>query len=345
MKNYFGIICCVLAGLVGCSKEAQWHQEEECLVSFNLVGEITSSEMPLTKGSTDDLYIVQVYNSDSAFASGFFDDVKKISLNLKKGSKYRIIVSMLKGGKTLLSSMTSDDNNPFYREDVNGVNCEYYGAFVWYNSSTGGSYYLPVNSCYYNSIGEYDIYYADSTPRHKSDYKKNEFKNIGKGMIYKNKYPKCDDWLYGEINNYAPVGKYETVNLDLKRVGFKLQCEVNGITDGTVTVKISNSTKTFFNQSISSSTYTSNPVFYAFYDAYSAWKYADDYSENFTLAVTWKRGIGITEDYGTKTIQLRRNCLNNIKISMGNNDQSAGMSIRMEAESSIGSDNVSIPVQ
>ena len=159
-----------------------------------------------------------------------------------------------------------------------------------------------------------------------------------------NKYPTCDDWLYGEGVCNAN-GSFCTVPINMKRIGFKLKYELSGVTDGEVTVKVYNSDKTFINNTTNTSTYSGNPVFFAFYDAYSAWQYADDYMENFTLSVSWLRGIGITEDYGTKTIQLKRNCLNNIKINLGSNDQSAGMNLTVEAENTIGSESVTIPVQ
>lgn len=141
------------------------------------------------------------------------------------------------------------------------------------------------------------------------------------------------------------MGEYETLNVELKRVGFQLKYEISGVTDGEVTVKVYNNSKTFIDNTTNTATYSSNPVFYAFKNAYDAWQYADDYMENFTLAVSWLRGIGITEDYGTKTIQLKRNCLNNIKINMGSNDQNAGMNLTVEAENTIGAENVTIPVQ
>lgn len=158
-------------------------------------------------------------------------------------------------------------------------------------------------------------------------------------------YPACDDWFYGEINDYSPTGEYETLNMDLKRVGFKLKYELSGVTDGEVTVKVYNDKKTFIDNTTSTATYSSEPQFYAFYEARNAWLYADDYMENMTLSVSWLRGIGVTEDYGTKTIQIKRNCLNNIKISLGSNDQSAGMNLTVESENTIGADGVTIPVQ
>lgn len=345
MKKSIVLMIIVICALTGCTQfnTRDITDEEDCMLSFHLVGEIISSESPITKSSSNDIYMLQVYSGTSAFASGFFDDVQKIRINLKKGSTYRIIVALLKNGKQTLLSLTNN-GYALFREDINGVNCEYYGAFTWHNASTGGRYYLPLNNCYYNAVGNYYYYVDDNTPITAYD-NANKFVAIDKGMIKSAKYPQCDDWFYGEINGYSPTGEFETLDLDLKRVGFKLKYELSGVTDGEVTVKVYNGTKTFINNTTSTSSYSSTSLFYAFYEARNAWLYADDYMENFTLAVSWLRGIGITEDYGTKTIQLKRNCLNNIKINLGSNDQSAGMNLTVEAESTIGAETVTIPVE
>lgn len=339
MKKYIEILF-VLVCLTGCGKEMQQTLVEECLVSFSLGGEITTSATPMTKASTNDLYLVQVYRGTSAFAFGVYDDPQSIQIPLKKGTeKFRFIISLLRNGKTRLGSNYSSVTNSYY-------SCSRGGGTFTNGSGSSNSGYHRINHVYINSVGTFRYYSnATSTELRTSYISSLRLDEITTANLYGNKYPVCDDWFYGEINNYTPTGSYETLSLDLKRVGFQVKYELSGVTDGTVTVKLSNSTKTFIDKAISTSSYSSEPQFYAFYDVHSAWQHANDYSENFTLSVSWLRGIGITEDYGTKTIQLKRNCLNNIKISMGNNDQSAGMSVTAEAESSIGSDNVVIPVQ
>ena len=342
MKKYIGILC-VLALFAGCNKEQQNPDEGDCLVSISFGGEITTSDAPLTKASTtDDLYLVQVYRGGNHFACGVVDAPDRISLNLKKGTdKYRIIVSMLRNGKTRLGDKYSSANKSY--QSLPSSNSKS-GCFGRYDSSN--SRFFPVNHLYYNSVKNYTYYSSSSsTSLQTYDNSYDNFPKIENGDLYGEKYPSCDDWFYGEINNYSPTGSYETLSMELKRVGFQLKYELSGITDGEVTVELYNSTKTFVDKKISSSTFSSTPQFFAFYDLKGAWEHANDYMENFTLSVSWLRGIGITEDYGTKTIQLKRNCMNNIRISMGNNDQNAGMSVTAEAESTIGSESVTIPVQ
>ena len=345
MKRVIYLLLATVCLLAGCNLiDPVVEDDSECQVSFDFVGEITTSESPITKASTDDIYIVQVYSENNEFAAGIFDDPEKIRFNLKKGSVYRFIVVMLKNGKVILSSV-KPDSYAFYRADVNAVRSYNSNNSVLsiYNNSSDN--FFPINRTYYNSIGTFVYYYRnETTAKTYTGSRYHSFNNIDKGSI-RTHYPGVDDWFYGEINDYSPTGEYETLNMDLKRVGFKLKYELSGVTDGEVTVKVYNSTKTFINKTTSTATYSSDPQFYAFYEARNAWLYADDYMENMTLAVSWLRGIGVTEDYGTKTIQVKRNCLNNIKISLGSNDQSAGMNMTVEAESTIGAEAVTIPVQ
>ena len=165
------------------------------------------------------------------------------------------------------------------------------------------------------------------------------------GKINNTSYPTCTDWFYGEVNNYTPNGETATMDIVLRRTGFGLKYELSGVTDGEVTVKVYNGTRTFIENTTNTSSYESEEQFIAFYDTYSAWQYADNYTENMTVAVTWKRSIGVTQDLGTKTIQVKRNCLNNIKITLGSDDKNAGLSLTTEEESSMGSTSSTIPVE
>lgn len=346
MKRVFFLLLATICLLAGCNQNDLVVEDKgECVVSFDFVGEITTSDSPMTKTSTDDIYLVQIYKGTAAFAAGIFDDPEKIRFNLKNGGIYRIIVVMLKNGKVILSSV-KPDSYALYRTDVNAVRMYTSNNSVlsFYYKNLYSDYFFPINTTYYNSIETFKYYKYDSTNTtsdNKPDY---EFSNIDKGSI-RTHYPGVDDWFYGEINDYSPTGEYETLSLDLKRVGFKLKYELTGVTDGEVTVKVYNGTKTFINNTTNTSTYSSEPKFYAFYQARNAWLYSDEYMENMTLAVSWYRGIGVTEDYGTKTIQIKRNCLNNIKIQMTSADQTAGMNLTVEAESTIGAEAVTIPVQ
>lgn len=335
MKRIFVIIS-LLALVVACQKEELPTVEvRDCLVTINTVGEISVTEEELSRSSAsfNDLYAVQVYKDGSAFAAGIFDDVSKMQLNLKTGSSYDVRVCMIRDAKTYLSNHFSLTNNGLstYSPQV--------GPF---ETNTGG--YIPTNEFYYNSNGI--LYYYNSVDATSKTWKKTYFGfgNIREGELLNTKYPTCTDWFYGEVNKYTPNGEVATMDIELKRVGFRLKYELSGVTDGEVTVKVYNNDRTFINSTTNTASYESEEQFIAFYDTYSAWLYADNYTENLTVAVVWKRGIGVTQDLGTKTIQVKRNCLNNIRIALTSDDKGAGISLNTESEDSMGETGTTIPL-
>lgn len=363
MKKFYVLLnlMSIATLLAGCNQIDSDNEtrDDNCVVSLRFGGDIFVTDSPMTKVSSNDLFIVQVFSESVPFASGIFDDPNLIRINLKKveGSKYRIVIAAIKNGKEWYYYSVSSINNSVQT----GPYGTYYKGKGWQQDipntfafSIVSSYpWLPLNVSQYVSFGKYK-YYASETSTSFSEMSFTMsgypgmyecFYNIGRACLGKEPYPKCSDWFYGEITDYSPTGEYETLNMDLKRVGFKLKYELSGVTDGEVTVKVYNNVRAFINNTTSTPTYSSEPQFYAFYEARNAWLYADDYMENMTLAVSWKRGIGVTEDYGTKTIQIKRNCLNNIKISLGSSDQSAGMNLTVESENTIGADEITIPVQ
>ena len=325
----------------GCNEiEPMQMQEEDIRVQLRPLGEITALYEPFTKTSTNDLYLVQIWRGSSPFAFGAFDDLDNLCFNLKKGTdKYRIIVSLLKDKAVL-------GNLGIVYEGTYLLNPRSYGCCFCPSDFPNPYNWYPLNIIYYNGNSSMPMYYGSSSISGNGYYSKSNGRLESIEYAYiSNKYVQCNDWFYGEITDYSPNGDFETLTVDLKRVGFNLKYELSGVTDGEVSVKIYNSDKVFFQETVSSSTYESVTNFYAFYEARNAWLYADDYSENITVAVSWKRGIGITQDLGSTTVQVKRNCLNNIKIKLGSDDQSAGVSLSAEPENSIGAEAITIPVQ
>ena len=335
MKRLF-IILTLVAVVSACDKEVLATEEgQDCVVTINTVGEIITSENELTKsaGSTNDMYIVQVYRDGNRFAAGIFDDVSMMKLNLKTGTKYSVRMCMIKDGKSYIGSCFSLTNNGIYCSDG-------------YDVYAGFDYYLMTSRFFYNSNSYYYSYrYSDDTGYKQYSSSGFEFSRIRDGRILGYTYPKCTDWFYGEVNDYSPDGENATMNLSLIRTGFKIKYELDGVTDGDVTVRIYNSSKIFFDNTTNTRSYKSEEKFIAFYDTYSAWKYADNYTENMTVAVTWVRGIGVTQDLGTKTVKVKRNCLNNIRITLGSDDKGAGLSLMTEADNSMGNASSVIPVE
>lgn len=334
--------------MMACQKENLPTEEgRDCIVTINTVGEITTSEEDLTRASAslNDLYAVQVYKDGSRFAMGIFDDVSKMQLNLKTGSTYDVRMCMVKDAKSYLKDYFSLTNNGLKCLQYYGIN-EATGPFkVYLNGNNGSDYYLCTNKFFYNSNGYY-LYYSDASDTSYSSKSNSLFEltRIRNGNLLNVNYPTCTDWFYGEVNKFAPNGEAVTMNMELKRVGFGLKYELSGVTDGEVTVKVYNDTRTFINNTTNTSSYASDEQFITFYDTYSAWQYADNYTENMTVSVVWKRGIGVTQDLGTKTIQVKRNCLNNIRIKLSSDDKGAGLLLQTEDEGSMGATDTTIPV-
>lgn len=375
MKRLFAIIS-LAALFAACEKQEIRQQEEEgqdCVVSLNMVGEITVSEDELTRStpSTNDLYVVQIHKKENdeyvPFACGVFDDMSLCKLNLKKGSSYSVRVCMVRDAKDYLGEDFSLTNNGIRQYKTR--NERYYGTLKYdipditnyrnYNDITGPyylyqgpgfgndntNYYYKTDQLYYNS-NKYIDYYTSSTSTSYSSgtFSDFRFSQIRVGVFGDIYYPTCTDWFYGEADDYSPNGETATLDVVLKRTGFKLKYELSGVTDGEVTVKVYNDRRTFIETTTNTASYESEEQFIAFLDTYSAWQYADDYTENMTVAVTWKRSIGVTQDLGTKIIQVKRNCLNNIRITLGSDDKGAGLSLSTESESSMGSNSSTIPV-
>ena len=345
MKKSLFYISLVAAALVSCSKtESPISIEEgkDCVVSISFIGEISTSESPMTKATTtsNNIYAIQAYSGDDPFAFGLFDDLSAVKLNLKQGSTYSFRVCMVKDAKSLMD----------YSLTNGGLCCTRYSTYPspfglsgYYDTGYYGDY-LVLNRFFYKSNGFYQVY-TSSTATSKTFREHYYYLSHLREGTLNGKYPSCNDWFYGEYSNYTPTEEVGAIDIPLKRTGFKIKYELSGVTDGEVTVKIYNDTKTFFENTTSTSTYTSDTQFIAFYDTYSAWQYADNYTENMTVAVTWLRGIGITQNLGTKTVQVKRNCLNNIKIKLGSDDRGAGVSLSTESESSMGTAESTIPVE
>jgi hypothetical protein len=142
------------------------------------------------------------------------------------------------------------------------------------------------------------------------------------------KYPNADRY-YGEVSNYIAASG-GSLSIPLKRVSFGVSLYVSGITDGNVSVTIKNSVQTFANNTNITEDTQFGTTIWSFFDLKSAWQYADNYTENFTVSVVWNRSVGVTQNLGTKTIQFKRNTVNRVKINLGTTTKSSGLAIELE---------------
>lgn len=137
------------------------------------------------------------------------------------------------------------------------------------------------------------------------------------------------DRFYGEVSGFTAAGN-GSLSIPLKRVSFGLSLSVTGITDGSVSVTIKNDNQTFLSNTGISQDTQFDTTCWSFYDLKSAWQYADNYAESFTVGVVWNRSVGVTQDLGSKTVQFKRNAVNRVNVNLGSATKSAGLAISVE---------------
>lgn len=311
---YIAAICL----LCGCSKNDVVEEQsvpKEYTVSLKFNGEIETEDSPLTRAETasTDLYGIQVYKDGSYFAYGLFDNVNDMNLILLSNCKYKFMITLIKDGKNTVYSYEGKYFKPFRLGGVHNTPMECLNKFI-YDTFTGYGY----------------LWYGEVSTS-KSDI--NDFV----------RYPEVD-WYYGELDNYTPM-ENGVVNIELKHTVFGLRYEVTGITDGTATINISNSYRLdLINNTNITSDYISDGRIFAFYDIRNSWLYADNYTEYLTVSVKWVRGIGVTQDLGSKSIQIKRNVMNVVRIKLGADGNNSSVGITTEDDSSMEDEEIEIPL-
>ena len=154
------------------------------------------------------------------------------------------------------------------------------------------------------------------------------FNHLANGEIENKSYGKADRF-YGEVSGFTPSNE-SSLSIPMKRVSFGVSISVSGITDGNVTVTIKNNVQTFHTNSNITQDTEYGTTTWSFNDLKSAWQYADNYAENFTVGVVWNRGVGVTQDLGTKTVQFKRNAVNHVKINLSSSTKASGVAVSLE---------------
>lgn len=324
--NEIAIISAVI--LSGCTKENVPEVNpdgEMVLVHLNLGGEIDVVESPLTRAfTTDDLIGVQVYQGSDYYAYGLFDDVSKMNIYLHTGKTYKFVCTVVKNGKNIVyhRATTEGNTNP----DLPYSSSTSTGSF-WFGANYG-THSLPFLR-YVDYGHQFAMFLNNAFIYSSKDYYYClQYGWLATGLKTYSKYPQADRF-YGEVNGFTAVGS-GSVSIPLRRVGFGLSLSVSGITDGSVSVTISNSYRTFVNNTGITQDTQFGTTTWSFFDLKSAWQYADNYTENFTVGVVWNRGVGVTQNLGTKTVQFKRNSVNHVKINLSSSTRSAGLAIALE---------------
>lgn len=310
----------------GCEKTVGFdsHEGDIVEVSLSLIGDITVNDSSLDQtraGDTEsnDLIGIQVYEGSSPYAYGLFDNLAGKSIYLHSDKAYKFKCTKITDGKTMCAKITI----PGTVQSSSGY-VLYAGEQYWRrtfdNSPHLSGYGHPfalgtINNLVLSSMDN-KFYYNNSYSYYdlSSGNVANAFSN---DRVY---YPKFYRY-YGEVSNYKPSAK-GTVNINMKHTGFGLKYVVQGVTDGSASITIKNDKRTFFTKSDISSSFTSDGLFFQFEDVKSAWQYADDYSENVTVSMSWLRGVGVNQDLGSQVVQVKRNRLNVITVSLSTSTRS-----------------------
>lgn len=375
MKKLLFITVCLFSILSSCTKsdihlKGGDENVNDCLVMINPVGEITTSENPMTKlGNNDGLYLIQVTQNDTIYAAGVYKNLSNVKVYLHKNLAYTIKVSAI-GTRSYIDDDSHCSYSVFYKK-----------ANLYKNTATQG---FPLNTSYDTFVSElkfsssevfnelcdlndnttdpkigqmyysYRPYYMTKETKKISNtsyshyayyFKSLNFRYIDYAIIENEKNPtNTTDWFYGE-STITPTGSYLYLSTIFKRVGYKLKYELDGVSDGDVTVTIKTQEgKILVQNTTNTETYSGDTIFVPYYDIRSVYQNPDNYYENLIVSVSWLRGIGVTQDLGSTTIQVKRNNLNRVRIHLGNSDAGAAMNLSTEAES-MGSDSTSVTVE
>lgn len=301
--------------IVGCTKDdvPSTDEPKEYNISLKFSGEITATDTPLTRGEdANDLIGLQIYKDGKAwkyYISRSIENFENYKITLHSDKTYKFVATMVKNGMDVIGQL------------------QYNGQPLGYPF-----YNIPLPSSQSDIEGYYNNDYNDD----QGEYFKKGKSTLKSGKDYN--YPAADRF-YGEVENYTPT-ENGVVAIDLKRTAFGLKYEVSGITDGTVSVTISNASRTFFSNTAITADYQSEEEIFTFSDVYSAWKYADNYTESITVQASWLRGVGINQDLGSKTVQIKRNAMNIIRIKLGAVDYDGNIGIEVEEETDFEEEHV-----
>ena len=306
------------------SKEQEENEQETYTISFDLGGEfISTSETPLSRTEviSKKIYGINVYykKDDNSpyqnYAYGLFDNIEDMTISLIGGYKYKFECSMVK-----------NDVDTLYYD-----NHTYYAPFY--------DYYNPNNGYGYRGIklnNKFNISTTSSTyiKGLKSGTTSISSRNNYEGYNYSStSYPNMDRF-YGELEGYVPT-KGGIANIDLKRTAFGLKFIVTPPIDGTLSI---GSYSLNPNIKVSADDSTLETSFMCtFQQIYECWQ-AENYTQDFTIILTWNRVNGATQTF-EKIITAKRNVMTTINVNVNGSSTDSSLGVK-EEDTPMGSENV-----
>lgn len=346
MKRIFSLFA-ILAILSSCKDLLSDDMNKEDLIEVNLslTGDVTVKEEPLTKTfDSNDLIAIQVNRGYTPYAYGLFDDISNLKIYLHSGESYIFKAMMIKNGKNTLTlfnkktlkyigkytgylvydgtnegtSITSDYY--VYRDGTDTGWRLLFGMYDHETNGSGGIAAVKRTDSYYEDVQDISNIFIYSA-RRCFDMPNRVFRPTSK--LYCNSY-------YGEFSVSNITGNENTLSIEMKHLVYSIQCNVTGVTDGTASITIKNGDNVLLNKTDISGEYHSNDLLFSCSSLYDAWQYADNYTENVTVSMSWLRGVGVLQDLGSQVVQVKRNCKNVINVSLSTSLSSPEIIINQE---------------
>ena len=340
-------------------------QPEMVTVSFAVKGDITINEEPLplsraagVETESTDLYGINIYYDkdkdgkiNDVYGYGLFDNVADMTVSLLTGYKYKFICSLVKDGKNKILNAKATKSSSY--SSYAGYGAPFWKSSQSYNENTSSysSYYSSYSSSYYYNY-DYDYHYYDAPTILTNQFTLGtsfHLTGLGQGWghnknnAYTNdKYIYCSgsglthyfpaDRYYGETTNYTPK-EGGIVAINMKRCTFGAKFVVTGVTDGAFSFSVqSNNVKVTSGGNIKSDT-TYTEQIYTYDNVYDCWQKTimnGDFSQDFTITMTWVRGNGITQTLDPLTVTFKRNVLTTVNIRLNGGDVNNSFNLDVE---------------
>lgn len=300
------------------------NKEDLIEVNLSLTGDVTVKEEPLTKAfDSNDLIAIQVYQGDSPYAYGLFDDISNLKLYLHSGRSYSIKAFMINNGKNTLRPFNKNtlSFSGYYTDDSWEcfiVTTRSDWAFSYNHLKDGRSGIAsikPFSGIYYEVMDVTNEF--SYTWWYRFDMPNKVFRPI-------------TDSYYGEFSVDNISGDDNSLSIEMKHLVYVIQCNVTGVTDGTASITIKKDNNVLLNKTDISGEYHSDDLLFSCSSLYDAWQYSDNYTENVTVSMTWLRGVGVLQDLGSQVVQVKRNSKNVINVSLSTSLSSPAIIINQE---------------